>query len=158
MQCNEALERAGEAVRVDHRSYERQGAETVPGVHLGPHSTAVERKAAHQAEQEGWNYEHRTYRARANAEAAEKNGIAETLRQIIEGAEQAIAKVQKAAEDLMDWFSGLADQVGQNALDQKERERRRAEEERLERQRQEARQKREAEERKQRLRPRGMGR
>lgn len=121
MQCNEALERAGEAVRVDHRSYERQGAETVPGVHLGPHSTAVERKAAHQAEQDGRDYEPRTYRARANAEATEKNGIAETLRQIIEGAEQAIAKVQKAANELIDWFADLADVLGSEVIEQKDR-------------------------------------
>lgn len=123
MQCNEALERAGQTARVDHRSYERQGAEVVPGVHLGPHSTAVERKAAHQAEQEGREYEPRTYRAKANADAAEKNGIAKALRQIIESAEQAIAKVQQAAEDLMDWFAELADEVGRDAIERKEQER-----------------------------------
>lgn len=121
MQCNEALERAGQSVRVDHRSYERQGADVVPGVHLGPHSTAVERKAEHQAKQEGREYEPRTHRSRANADAAEKNTLAKTLRQIIEGAEQAIAKVQQAAEELLDWFAEMADEVGRDAIEQKER-------------------------------------
>lgn len=165
MQCNEALERSGQAARVDHRSYERQGADVVPGVHLGPHSTAVERKAAHQAEQEGREYEPRTYRARANAEAAEKNALAKTLRQIIEGAEQVIAKVQKAADDLMDWFAELADEVGRDAIEKKERaerERQKAVAERLaqerreaqERAEREARRKQESEERNLRPRPR----
>ncbi|WP_244192326.1 MobA/MobL family protein, partial [Komagataeibacter sucrofermentans] len=122
-QPDRLLERAGQTARVDHRSYERQGVEVVPGVHLGPHSTAVERKAAHQAEQEGREYEPRTYRARANADAAEKNGIAKALRHIIESAEQAIAKVQQAAEDLMDWFADLADEVGRDAIERKEQER-----------------------------------
>lgn len=45
-------------------------------------------------------------------EAAEKNTLAKTLHQIIEGAEQLIAKVQKATDDLMDWFADLADEVG----------------------------------------------
>lgn len=165
MQCNEALERSGQAARVDHRSYERQGADVVPGVHLGPHSTAVERKAAHQAEQEGREYEPRTHRARANAEAAEKNALAKTLRQIIEGAEQVIAKVQKAADDLMDWFADLADEVGRDAIEQKKRadlERQKAVAERLAQERREAqeraerevRRKQESEERNLRPRPR----
>lgn len=168
MQCNEVLERAGEAVRVDHRSYERQGVERVPGVHLGPHSTAVERKAERQAEQEGQEYNPRTYRAKANAEAAKKNGLVDTLRQIIEGAEHAIAKVQKAADELIDWFSDLADEIGRDAIEQRqkaEREQRKAAEERFARERRaaqeraekEARYKREAEERKLRPKPRGRG-
>ena len=33
---NEALERAGRADRVDHRSYERQGVDREPGEHYGP--------------------------------------------------------------------------------------------------------------------------
>lgn len=56
-------------------------------------------------------------------EAAEKNTLAKTLHQIIEGAEQLIAKVQKATDDLMDWFADLADEVGRDAIERKERER-----------------------------------
>ena len=33
--CNQALERNGQAERVDHRSYERQGIDQIPTVHLG---------------------------------------------------------------------------------------------------------------------------
>lgn len=118
-QCNAALERAGQTVRVDHRSYERQGAEKVPSVHLGPHSMAVERRAERQARQEGLTYEPRTYRARANAKAAEKNRLADTLRQIIKGAEEVIARAQKTADDLLGWFGSLAEQVGQEIIEQK---------------------------------------
>ena len=42
--CNRALADAGSSARVDHRSYERQGIDRAPGVHLGPAATALERK------------------------------------------------------------------------------------------------------------------
>lgn len=41
---NDALERAGAEGRVDHRSYARQGVETLPTTHLGPSATALERR------------------------------------------------------------------------------------------------------------------
>lgn len=118
-QCNAALERAGQTVRVDHRSYERQGAEKVPGVHLGSRSMAVERKAERQARQEGRMYKPRTYRAMANATAAEKNRLVDTLYQIIKGAEEVIVKAQKAADNLLGWFSSLVEQVGQDTIERK---------------------------------------
>jgi len=39
---NQALERAGHALRVDHRSYAERGIARVPGVHLGPTAHAME--------------------------------------------------------------------------------------------------------------------
>lgn len=39
---NQALERAGHAVRIDHRSLAAQGIERLPGVHLGPSVQAME--------------------------------------------------------------------------------------------------------------------
>lgn len=44
--CNAALERAGSAARVDHRSLEDQGIEREPTKHLGPTATAMERRGA----------------------------------------------------------------------------------------------------------------
>ncbi len=41
---NAALEQAGRTERVDMRSFQRQGIEVVPTVHLGPAATAMERK------------------------------------------------------------------------------------------------------------------
>jgi hypothetical protein len=41
---NAALERAGHAVRVDHRSLEAQGIDRDAGIHLGPSATAIERR------------------------------------------------------------------------------------------------------------------
>ena len=55
---NAALERAGHAERVDHRSLEAQGIDREAGVHLGPTATAIERRGevsektqSHQARQ-----------------------------------------------------------------------------------------------------------
>ena len=42
---NQALERAGHAERVDHRSYARQGIGMEPTIKLGPASAALERRA-----------------------------------------------------------------------------------------------------------------
>lgn len=39
--CNAALERAGQAARIDHRTLEAQGIEHPPGVHRGPAATAI---------------------------------------------------------------------------------------------------------------------
>ena len=41
---NMALERAGVEARVDHRSLAAQGDGRLPGIHLGPHVTAMERR------------------------------------------------------------------------------------------------------------------
>ncbi len=40
---NSALEQQGRPERVDHRSYERQGVETLPGIHLGAKATVAKR-------------------------------------------------------------------------------------------------------------------
>lgn len=39
--CNQALERAGQEARIDHRTLEAQGIERAPGVHLGPAASAI---------------------------------------------------------------------------------------------------------------------
>ena len=42
--CNQYLERSNQAERVNHRSYERQGVEQIPTIHLGMAVSAMERK------------------------------------------------------------------------------------------------------------------
>ena len=41
---NRALEMAGVEARVDHRSLEAHGDGRLPGIHLGPHAAAMERR------------------------------------------------------------------------------------------------------------------
>jgi hypothetical protein len=45
--CNVELERNNHAMRIDHRSYERQGLEQIPTVHLGVAASQMERKGIH---------------------------------------------------------------------------------------------------------------
>ncbi|MDD3921553.1 MAG: MobQ family relaxase, partial [Eubacteriales bacterium] len=42
--CNRALEQNGHTERIDHRSYERQGIEQIPTVHLGVAASAMEKR------------------------------------------------------------------------------------------------------------------
>ncbi len=42
--CNRALEQNGHAERIDHRSYERQGIDQIPTVHLGVAASAMEKR------------------------------------------------------------------------------------------------------------------
>lgn len=51
--CNAALARAGQAARVDHRSYERQGVDKTPQRHLGPAVLELERRRAAPATDRG---------------------------------------------------------------------------------------------------------
>jgi hypothetical protein len=74
--CNECLERNNHAVRIDHRSYERQGLEQIPTVHLGVAASQMERKGI------------RTVRGNRNREIADFN---KELRQL----KARIVKLQK---------------------------------------------------------------
>lgn len=42
--CNQHLEKNGHAERIDHRSYERQGIDQIPTVHLGVAASAMEKR------------------------------------------------------------------------------------------------------------------
>ena len=42
--ANKALEAAGMPERIDHRSYERQGIDKIPSIHLGVAASQMERK------------------------------------------------------------------------------------------------------------------
>jgi len=120
-QANAALERAGEAATLDHRSYERQQIERVPGVHLGPMATKMERREKKAAAREGREYQPRTHAGRKNAEAAKKNQIIEAARKVMEVAEKAMTEARNAVSGVMDWLEGVAAELGKqaNAKDQK---------------------------------------
>lgn len=42
--CNQALEQNGHAERIDHRSYERQGLDIIPTIHLGAAASQMEKR------------------------------------------------------------------------------------------------------------------
>ncbi|MDN7352166.1 MobQ family relaxase [Acetobacter senegalensis] len=97
MQCNEALERHQQPARIDHRSYERQGVDEMPTIHLGPTSTAVERKHKAEHERKREPYKPRTFKAQENERRRSLNDhvremvreLAETVRDVAEKAKSA---------------------------------------------------------------------
>ena len=74
-QTNQALERGGHAIRIDHRSLAAQGVERLPGVHLGPDVQAME---ARGVETERGTEARR--RAQVNAELAALHSQQEDVR------------------------------------------------------------------------------
>ena len=121
---NEALERAGEETRVDHRSLELQRTaaegrgdlvaaeelDRAPEVKLGPAVNAMERRAARAAEAEGREYAPVTERGRAVNEAREARRVfavlREELRERVEAARAAWGAARGEGQDLVS--AGLA--------------------------------------------------
>ena len=91
---NTALERENHATRVDHRSYERQGIEQIPTIHLGP--------SAHQMEQKGIA----TDRGNRNREIRQANMQMQKLQKQIR-----MLKLWLKREPLKSTQSALADVV-----------------------------------------------
>ena len=87
MQCNEALERHQKAARIDHRSYERQGVDEIPTMHLGPTSTTMERKHKAEQERKGEPYKPQTFKARENERRRTLN---ESVRKLVQDLEKTI--------------------------------------------------------------------
>lgn len=69
--CNQYLEKAGEQKRVDHRSYQRQGKEEIPTIHLGASAGALERKGVE------------TEKGNINREIKKHNSIVRAVRERI---------------------------------------------------------------------------
>lgn len=121
---NDALERAGEAERVDHRSLETQreaaqgrgdlvAAEELdraPEVKLGPAANAMERRAAREAEAVGRAYAPVTERGRAVHEAREARrafaALREELKERVEAAREAYGTARGEGQDRVS--AGLA--------------------------------------------------
>jgi len=97
MQCNEALERHNKPARVDHRSYERQGVEKMPTLHLGPTSVTIERKHQAEAKRKGEDYQPRTFKAQENRRRRGLNERVRELAQELAGVIQKVRAAKKAA-------------------------------------------------------------
>ena len=85
---NAALERAGHAERIDHRTLEAQGIDRDAGLHLGPTATAIERR--------GEVSEKTQHHQERQQEAADKVAAMVAIAEATKAAEQAKAAKQAA--------------------------------------------------------------
>ena len=101
---NAALERAGSAARVDHRSYERQGIERIAQRHEGPQVRAIERKAGRAAAEQGREYAPVTDRAAENAAVREHNAILARVEATIAAMRRQVEELRGRGREAMDDF------------------------------------------------------
>jgi len=118
-QVNTALERHQVEQRVDHRSFERQGKEQEPTLHMGVSATALERQAAREIP----GREPVTDLGKQNAEIRERNRVLETARKAMEKAQELFSGLEKRAKLAV----GLARKIGQRMEREREAERQRKE-------------------------------
>jgi len=117
---NRALERAGEATRVDHRSLEVQRAaaeargdalaaeelDRAPEVKLGPAVNAMERRAQREAAREGRSYEPVTERGRAVLALRQARAAWQQMRERVEQARAVYEQARDSGQGLIS--AGLA--------------------------------------------------
>ena len=118
-QVNMALERHHIEQRVDHRSFERQGKEQEPTLHMGVAATALERQAV-------WKDPEKnpvTDLGKQNAEIRERNHVLETARKGMEKAQVLFSSLEKRARLAV----GLARKIGERMEREREAERQRQE-------------------------------
>ena len=87
---NRYLEAAGRPERVDLRSFERQGIQQIPTVHLGP--------AAHQMEKRGVE----TFLGNLNRDIRAANSLMQSIRSAIRGLQRWIADLNEKKQILLD--------------------------------------------------------
>ena len=87
---NRYLEAAGRPERVDLRSFERQGIQQIPTVHLGP--------AAHQMEKRGIE----TFLGNLNRDIRAANSLMQSIRSAIRGLQRWIADLNEKKQLLLD--------------------------------------------------------
>ena len=87
---NRYLEAAGRPERVDLRSFERQGVQQIPTVHLGP--------AAHQMEKRGIE----TFLGNLNRDIRAANSLMQSIRSAIRGLQRWIADLNEKKQILLD--------------------------------------------------------
>ena len=87
---NRYLEAAGRPERVDLRSFERQGVQQIPTVHLGP--------AAHQMEKRGVE----TFLGNLNRDIRAANSLMQSIRSAIRGLQRWIADLNEKKQLLLD--------------------------------------------------------
>lgn len=105
---NDALEDAGSAERVDHRSFAERGIELEPSAHVGQAGTAIARRDDALSERDG-----------ARRHVRERNAdLEETLRELAE----LDAEIRQAEEDELDGRYGTFDEVPENPFRPLDRE------------------------------------
>ena len=103
--ANSALERAGHAERIDHRTLEAQGIERKPSIHLGPAASGIERRGKVSEKTE----HHQERQAKAASEVAA----------LIANSQARAAAALKAAEQAtMDAFQQIQIQINALAAEQ----------------------------------------
>lgn len=128
---NQALERAGLEERVDHRSFERQGLDLEPTVHMGPAVSNMERKAEREAREAGRDYNPVTEVAQHNAAALEKRGLRHYIERGTEWLRDMGQQVEQFGRKLYDFAANLSGSIDRDRQEAAERERARQEQERL---------------------------
>jgi hypothetical protein len=118
-QVNTALERHQVEQRVDHRSFERQGIEREPTIHMGVAATSMERQAA----RDDPGREAVTDLGQRNEQIREQNRVLEAARKAMEVALEAFEGLGRRARLAV----GLARKLGERAEKEREAERRRKE-------------------------------
>lgn len=96
--CNAHLERAGHAVRIDHRSLSEQGIDRAPTSHHGVHARAVERKTGERSDRR--LADETALRERAQAAALEKARDAALAAQIAVAEREAAQLERELAREL----------------------------------------------------------
>lgn len=128
---NQALERAGLEERVDHRSFERQGLDLEPTVHMGPAISNMERKAAREADRDGQDYNPVTEVAKHNADVLEKRSLRHYIERGTEWLRDVGHQVQEFGRKLYDFAASMSGTIDRDRQEAAERERIRQEQERL---------------------------
>ena len=100
---NRYLEAAGRPERVDLRSFERQGIQQIPTVHLGP--------AAHQIEKRGVE----TFLGNLNRDIRAANSLMQSIRSAIHGLQRWIADLNAKKQLLLDALEKAKEPI--NVLD-----------------------------------------
>jgi len=117
---NAAYARAGLALRVDHRSFERRGIEDVPGIHLGAQASAMERRQPGSSERGACNRaiaEHNARRRRLRQLRAEARRLTQHQARLDDcvAAREFSAPAKTAAEPLQRRKTGEARMVPRQA-------------------------------------------
>lgn len=97
---NKELERKGLTDRVDHRSYEEQGKEQIPTIHMGAEATQMERRGI-RSERGKINEEIRTInstRAELTNSLEERTAILNEIENLEQQAQEAVASAEDSAK------------------------------------------------------------
>lgn len=92
--ANRHLEQSQEQTRIDRRSFERQGIEKVPSVHLGPSASAMERRGEH-SDRGSLNRLAAQLNQQLEAARAYINGMSRSIRERLGG----VVKPQEKAKE-----------------------------------------------------------